>query len=112
MTGRGAYLAAELDGWPDASRLADILRDGGLAVRVGRYSVRLDGFDAFAFRELGGDLSGGSVDACHDSLPALLAVSRRVSDALAKAKVRHRFEIYSDAGECAARLHFDWPRGA
>lgn len=99
-----------LDHWPSKSALAGMFRSDGYLVTEGRYSVRLDDFDHFEFRELGGDLGPGRVTAESNSAEKLIAFSRRVSKTLADAGVRHQFEIYSGADELAAYLHHDWPK--
>jgi hypothetical protein len=105
----GASLAGELEAWPSKEGMADILRAAGLAVTVGVYSVRVQGHSRFKFEEYGGDLGDPVIDADAESVPELLATARLVSEALARAGVVHRFELYDDADELAGYLHYGWP---
>jgi hypothetical protein len=41
----------------------------------------------------------------HASVPE----AQLVSDALARAGINHRFEIYDDGGELSGYLHHEWP---
>ena len=99
-----------IDNWPSQSALAEIFRSDGYLVDEGKYSIRLGDFGHFVFRELGGDLGPGKITAESDSTEDLIAFSRRVSGTLAKAGIRHRFEIYSGADELVAYMHWDWPK--
>lgn len=104
-----AHIAGHLANWPTMDRMVAILRDGGLRVHVGRYSIRVEGCSHFVFQEYGGDLGEPSVDADADTVEELIRDGRQVSDALASADVRHRFEIYSERDELAGYLHHNWP---
>ena len=103
------HIAGELEAWPTMSQMARLLRDAGLAVSVGRYSLRLTDFDHFVFQEYGGDLGNPDVDFEADSLDDMLRDAGRVSLILANADLRHRFEIYDDSHELVGYLHHDWP---
>ncbi|WP_374635125.1 hypothetical protein [Paracoccus sp. (in: a-proteobacteria)] len=102
--------AGQLDNWPSPDALAQIFLSEGYRVRQGRYSISLDDFEHFEFRELGGDLGPGSISAESASAKALTGFAGRVSQTLAKAGIRHRFEIYSATDELIAYLHHDWPK--
>jgi hypothetical protein len=104
-----ALIAGELAPWPTKERLAEILRAAGLRVRVGRYSVRVEDCSHFAFQDYGGDISEPTIEADADTVEDLMREARLVSDALARADIRHRFEIYDDAQELAGYLHYRWP---
>jgi len=104
-----AHIAGELACWPTKDRMAAILRDAGLQVQVGRYSVRVQDCSHFAFEQYGGDLGDPTVDADADTVEELMREGRMVSDALARAGVRHRFEIYNDRNELCGYLHHQWP---
>jgi len=105
-----ALLAGELAAWPTMGGMAALLRSAGLAVTVGRYSIRVEGHSQFIFQEYGGDLGDPVIDADAESVPELLATARLVSEALARAGVVHRFELYDDdADELAGYLHHGWP---
>ncbi len=53
----GADLSGELAIWPTKEQMAAILRDSGLNIYVGRYSVRVEDCSHFVFQEYGGDLA-------------------------------------------------------
>jgi len=105
----GARLVGGLERWPSKEGMADILRAGGLTVTVGLYSVCVEGGSLFTFQEYGGDLGDPVIDADAESVPELLAAARLVSEALARAGVVHRFELYDDDDELAGYLHHGWP---
>jgi len=102
-------LAGELASWPSKEGMAVILRSAGLAVTVGRYSVRVEGRPHFTFQQYGGDMGDPVIDANAESVSELLAAAKPVSDALGRARVVHRFELYDDAGGLAGYLHHGWP---
>jgi hypothetical protein len=94
MTDPSVHIAGELAPWPLKERLVVILRDAGLNVRVGRYSVRVTDCSHFVFQSYGGDISEPSIDADADSVEEMMREGKLVSEALARAGVRHRFEVY------------------
>ena len=102
--------AGELDPWPSKPALAAIFRADGYQLHEGRYSIRLEDFQHFEFRELGGNLGPGTITAENPSAEALTAFARRVSATLAHAGIKHRFEIYSPDDDLIAYLHHDWPQ--
>jgi hypothetical protein len=102
-------IAGELTAWPSKEQMAKILRHAGLKVTEGNYSIRVDDCSHFVFQEYGGDLGDPSIDADADTLAEMLSDGNLVSEALAKAGIRHRFEIYNVEGEMVGYLHFDWP---
>jgi hypothetical protein len=107
-----AHLAGELDNWPTKDEMAAILREAGLGVRVGRYSVRIEDCEHFVFQQYGGDLGDPQIDADADTVDDMVRDGRLVSNALARAGLRHRFEIYDDdvnPDTLAAYLHYGWP---
>jgi hypothetical protein len=104
-----AHIAGELACWPTKDGMAAILHDAGLRVHVGRYSVRIQDCSHFVFQEYGGDLGEPTIDADADTVEELMREGRLVSDALACAGVRHRFEIYNDKNELCGYLHYQWP---
>lgn len=103
------FFAGELASWPSKSALALMFRAAGYLVDEGRYSVSLNDFEHFVFRELGGDLGPGRISAGSESAEELIAFSRRVSQTLGDAGIKHRFEIYSGTDELIAYMHHDWP---
>jgi hypothetical protein len=105
----GARLTGELPVWPSKDGMADILRAAGLVVTVGRYSVRVEGHSRFKFQEYGIDLGDPVIDADAESVAELLSTARLVSEALGRAGVVHRFELYDDGDELAGYLHHKWP---
>ena len=104
-----AVLAGELAAWPSKEGMAAILRSAGLAATVGRYSVRVEGHPHFTFHEYGGDLGDPVIDADAESVAELLTIARLVSDALGRAGVVHRFELYDGDNVLADYLHHRWP---
>jgi hypothetical protein len=89
--------------------MAAILRDAGLQVYVGRYSIRIEDCSHFVFQEYGGDLGDPSIDADADTADDMIREGKLVSDALAKAGLVHRFEIYDHRPEMVGYLHHGWP---
>ena len=89
--------------------MAAILRGAGLRVYVGRCSVRVEDCSYYVFQEYGGDLGDPSIDADTDTVEELTREGRLVSEALARAGVRHRFGIYDDQGKLSGYLHHEWP---
>jgi hypothetical protein len=104
-----AHIAGQLEHWPTKDRMAAILRDAGLRVYVGRYSVRVEDCSYFVFQEYGGDLGDPAIEADADSVEELMREGRLVSEALARAGVRHRFEIYDVQDKLCGYLHHEWP---
>jgi hypothetical protein len=104
-----AHIAGELANWPTKDRMAAILRDAGLTIHVGRYSIRIENCSYFVFQEYGGDLGDPCIDADAATVEDLMRQGRLVSEALAGAKLKHRFEIYDDNNQLAGYLHHDWP---
>ncbi len=88
--------------------MASLLRAAGLTVDVGRYSIRIRDCAHFAFQEYGGP-HGPTIEADAPSVEALLHDARLVSGALARAGVRHRFEVYDMEAVLRAYVHHDWP---
>jgi hypothetical protein len=104
-----AHIAGQLAVWPTKDHIAMILRNGGLRIQVGRYSVRVEDCSHFVFQEYGGDLGDPSIDADADTVDEMIREGRLVSDALSRAGVKHRFEIYDDCNTLAGYLHHNWP---
>ncbi|QDU54800.1 hypothetical protein [Aeoliella mucimassa] len=104
-------LFGEVDGWPSKQDMAEILRDADLRIYVGQYSIRILACEHFVFQEYGRDLGDPSIDADAESLKRMLADGMLVSDALADADIRHRFEIYCANQEQVGYLHHRWPEG-
>jgi len=109
ITKMPAFISGELAEWPPKNRMADILKSAGLGVVVGRYSIRVKECSHFVFQEYGGDLEKPMIDADADSVEEMASQGKLVSDALAHAGIRHRFEIYNDNREMVGYLHHDWP---
>lgn len=103
-------LYGDLAPWPTKASLIAILSDAGLRVHVGRFSVRVEDCDHFVFQEYGGDLGDPTIDADADTVEQMIAEGRLVSDALGRAGVRHRFEIYDEGHNLARYLHYGWPQ--
>ena len=109
MADTSVHIAGELSEWPDKDQMAAVLRSAGLTVYVGRYSLRVEDCSHFVFQEYGGDISEPSIDADAESLDEMLRDGTLVSDALARAGIRHRFELYDAANEMVGYLHHNWP---
>jgi hypothetical protein len=106
-----AYIAGHVASWPTKDGMATILRGAGLSIYVGKYSIRVDDCSHFVFQEYGGDLGDPSIDADADSIGEMIRVGQLVSDALVRAGVKHRFEIYDDSDTLCGYLHYEWPQG-
>ena len=104
-----AILYGELSPWPTKERLAEILEQANLKVAVGRYAIRVEGCSHFVFEEYGGDLGPPRIDADADSAEELERDAARVSAALGRAGVRHRFELYDARRFLCGYFHYDWP---
>ncbi len=105
-----AYLCAELEVWPTKQRMASLLKNAGLNIYVGRYSIRIEDFSHFTFEEYGGDMGDPVVDADCDTLKQMLHESSIVSNILCDAGIRHRFEIYgADRDVLRGYFHHNWP---
>jgi len=109
MDEAGAILYGKLEHWPSKNAMAALLRQAGLDLYVGRYSIRVENCSHFVFQEYGGDLGEPQIEADADSPEAMQTGGKLVSDALAAASIRHRFEIYDSSGTLVGYLHFDWP---
>lgn len=110
MVDTSAILSGSLLNWPSKDGLASILREAGLRVYVGRYSIRVEDCSHFSFEHYAGDLGDPQIDADADSAPAMIRDGKLVSDVLAKARLVHRFEVYDHRDEMVAYLHFGWPQ--
>ncbi len=110
MNDEYALLSASISKWPSKTELANMFKLDGFAITEGTYSIRLNDFDHFVFRELSHDSSTGCITADHKSSEELVAFSGRVSKTLAKSGVRHRFEVYSEKEELVSYMHHDWPK--
>lgn len=105
----GAHVAGELAYWPTKDKMAAILRDGGLRVQVGRDSIRVGNCTQFVFGEFDGDLGDPIIEAEAKSVEEMTRDAQLVSDALARADVAHRFEIYDDRDKLSGCLQHYWP---
>lgn len=92
-------LHGQLEKWPSKTKMARLMEAAGFSVYVGRYSIRLQDCEHFAFQEYGGELGDPQFDADASSLEKMLEDGRRVSAALTAADIRHRFELYNDNDE-------------
>ena len=90
--------------------MSKILQDAGLKVTVGRYSVRVEDCTHFVFQEYGSDYGHPSIDADGESLAEMMRDGKLVSDALRRAEIRHRFELYDASNAMVGYLHHAWPR--
>jgi len=104
-----ATLCGQLAEWPSKSAMAKILRNAGLRVRVGNYSIRVEDCSHCVIQEYGGDLGNPQIDADADSVEEMTKDGSLVSKALTAAGIKHSFEIYDQADVLAGYLHHDWP---
>lgn len=105
MTDPFAILAGQLEHWPSKDELAGILQSAGLHVQVGRYAISVDACERFAFKQYGGDLGDPVIDAGAETVERLLRDAALVSDALASAGLKHRFEIYDGNDRLIGYVH-------
>lgn len=105
-----SVLSGEIDEWPDMAEMCQILEAGSLSLNVGTYAIRIKNFDHFVFREFGGDTGTPCITADSESTDELKEQSRIVSEALSKANLKHRFEVYDGEDELAAYYHHNWPK--
>ena len=111
MSDNFATLHGQLDTWPSKERLAQVLLAAGLHVYVGRYSVRVEDCECFSFEQYGGDLGDPIIGADAETTEQMALDGQLVSNALAAAGIKHRFEIYDNERNLASYLHYDWPAG-
>lgn len=104
-----AVICGQIADWPSKGRMAEILRAAGLYVQVGRFSIRIKNCSHFVIQEYGGDLGDPAIDADAETVDEMLRDGTLVSDALAKAGLKHRFEIYDEQDNLVGYLHHDWP---
>lgn len=103
-------LSGQLEKWPTKTEMARLMKSAGFSVYVGRYSIRLQDCEHFAFQDYGGDLGDPQFDADASNLQKMLEDGGRVSAALTAADIRHRFELYNDNDELVGYLHHRWPQ--
>ena len=103
-------LAGQLEKWPSKSEMAFLLRDAGLDIYVGKYSIRINDCEYFNLQQYGGDLGEPCFDASASDLGEMLKDSRLVSGIFAAAHLRHRFELYDDNDMFVGYLHHNWPQ--
>jgi hypothetical protein len=104
-----AVLAGELSAWPSKEALAKVFRAAGLQIYEGRYSIRIENCEAFAFEEYGGDIGNPRIAADAKTVEKMTEDARLVSSALIAAGIRHTFEIYDGSNNLATYMHHDWP---
>lgn len=104
-----AIISGELAKWPSKARMANVLRDAGLNIYVGRYSIRVEDCAHFVFQEYGGDLGDPCIDAQADCVNTMMREGKLVSMALSKARLVHRFEVYDYQDEMVGYLNHGWP---
>ena len=103
-------LFGQIDSWPSKGEMARLLKASGLSVVVGRYSIRVADCEHFTFQEYGGDLGEPVLDADASTLEQMLTDGSRVSAALARADIRHRFGLYNESDELVGYIHHRWPQ--
>jgi hypothetical protein len=110
MSQTSPLVHGQLKEWPTKERLGEILQNAGLRVTIGKYSVRIDDCSHFSFKEYGGDLSGPVIEADAETVAEMLRDAERVSSALSRAGLAHRFEVFDECNALAGYFHHDWPQ--
>ena len=110
MSEEYAGISAEIENWPSKDEMCRILKAANLSLNVGKYAIRINGFDHFVFREFGGDIDSPCITADAESAEELVMQSSTVSNALSVAGVKHRFEVYDGNDELVAYHHYNWPK--
>jgi hypothetical protein len=100
-------LFGELGPWPRRTKLTAALIAGGFTVSAGRYAVRIRDLSHFVFDDYG--TKQPVIDADADSVEEMLRDGARVSAALTKAGMRHRFEVYDADRVLRGYFHHLWP---
>ena len=108
MTDNSATLAGQCSPWPSKQLLVRYLREAGLDVIEGQYSIRVADCEHFVFQHYGNEVFEPLIEADAETAEALLRDAKRVSMALAVANVRHRFELYDGGDNLIANLQHDW----
>jgi hypothetical protein len=111
MEDTSATLNGECSPWPTKERLASALRDAGINIYVGPYSVQVRGDPdfSFSFEHYGGDICDPMIAADASDADAMVRGGKLVSAALAAADIRHSFEVYDWTGRPIEYLHHNWP---
>jgi len=104
-----ATLAGQLLTWPSKNTLAGVLLAAGLRIKVGRYSIRIEECENFAFQQLDGDRGDPCIVADAETVEKMIVDAHLVSRALGDAGIKHRFEVYDTGDDLAAYLHHQWP---
>ena len=107
-----ATVAGQLLPWPSQDQMAQVLRAAGLSVYVGHCSIRVEDCEHFSFEQFGGDLGDPCIGADAETTERMVQDARLVSNALAAAGIRHRFEVYDGDNNLAAYVHYEWPAAA
>lgn len=105
-----AYLTGELSPWPARERLLAVLREGGLHVVEDGHTLHVADAFRWTFDHVSVDGAEPEVEADAETVEMLLRDAERVSTALARAKIRHRFEVFDGDRVPRGYFHFDWPQ--
>ena len=106
-----ADLAGQVWNWPSKAEMVSILRNAGLTVYVGKYSIRVENCSYFVFQEYGESLGGPSIEADADTAEEMMRDAELVSKAFAAASIKHRFVVSDGSGKQVGYFHYDWPQG-
>jgi hypothetical protein len=109
MPNGSPHVAGELRHWPTKEQMAEILRKAGLRVSVGQCSVRIEDFSHFVFQQYGPELGPPAIDADAASEEDMLRETKQVSEALGRASMSHRFEVYDGNNLLIGYFHHQWP---
>jgi len=111
MDGDGFWISGELETWPSKSKLAKILTNSGLEVYVGNYSIRVLDCECWSFESV--ESNAAAINADTDTIERAIEDVRLVSNALAGANIRHRFEVWGDDKLVEKALYYQhhlWPQ--
>ena len=103
-------LHGQIEKWPNKTEMADLFKAAGLTVYVGQYSIRLKDCEHFVFQEYGFNAGEPLIEADASTLEKMLEDGSRVSEILANAHLRHRFELWDDTNKLVGYIHHLWPQ--
>ena len=107
MEDTSAVLFGSLDKWPSKDEMAEILKNAGLKISVGKYSITINDCSHFRFQEYDGDLNEPCIETDADNTEEMIKDAKLVSNALKKAELSHSFEIYDHNEELAEKIKYE-----
>lgn len=106
--GTSVWIAGQLSRWPSKFEMAKLLRDAGLTVRVGQFSITINDCEHFSFEHYAGDFDP-CIEANAGTIDQMRHDAQLVSRALAMAGIGHNFEMYDETDAMVDLLQHDWP---